>query len=80
MFEASDGTLIYLHNRGYIDNSERRANAVLSPSKDDCYFRITPVFRTPSARHDWLTRTSILGAGERHQDPDHVIFRYYVVF
>ena len=79
LLEASDGTLIYLHNRGYIDDSERRANAILAPGKDDCYFRITPVFRTPIGPHDWLTRTVILGAGERHQDPDHVVFRYYVV-
>ena len=76
LLEASDGTLIYLQNRGYgyIDPSERRATG-----KDAAYLRLTPVFRTPIGPHDWLTRTVIVGAGERRENPDHTVFRYYVV-
>ena len=76
LLEASDGTLIYLQNRGYgyIDPSERRTTG-----KDAAYLRITPVFRTPIGPHDWLTRTVIVGAGERRENPDHTVFRYYVV-
>jgi hypothetical protein len=43
------------------------------------YFRCTPSFRAPIGPHDWLNRTVIVGGGQRHQDPDYTIFRYYAV-
>jgi hypothetical protein len=79
LLEASDGTPIYLQNRGFLDRSPHRANAAAEPDKDAYYFRVTPVFRTPIGPHDWLTRTVILGGGERHQNPDYTFFRYYAV-
>jgi hypothetical protein len=72
MLEADDGTPIYIHNRGYIYNTQPGATG--AP-----YFRCTPYFRAPVGAHDWLNRTVIVGGGERHQDPDHTIFRYYTV-
>jgi hypothetical protein len=41
------------------------------------YMRMTPVFETPVGKHDWLTRTVIVGSAERHAD--HSIFDYYAV-
>ena len=82
MLEASDGTLIYLQNRGFLDRAHN-GNGVPAGAGGDSpapyYFRVTPYFRTPNGPHDWLTRTVILGVGERHQDPDYTMFRYYAV-
>lgn len=72
MIEADDGTPIYIQNRGYIYNTQPDAPG-------PAYFRCTPYFRAPVGKHDWLNRTVIVGGGERHQDPDHTIFRYYSV-
>jgi hypothetical protein len=72
MLEADDGTPIYIQNRGYIYNTQPDAPG-------PAYFRCTPYFRAPVGQHDWLNRTVIVGGGERHQDPDHTIFRYYAV-
>lgn len=82
MLEASDGTLIYLQNRGFLDRTH--AGDDVAPGADangalPYYFRVTPTFRAPDGPHDWLTRTVILGLGERHQDPDYTFFRYYAV-
>ncbi len=72
MIEADDGAPIYIHNRGYIYNTQ-------PGSPGPPYFRCTPYFRAPAGKHDWLNRTVIVGGGERHSDPDHTIFRYYCV-
>ena len=72
MFEADDGALIQVHNRGYIYNT-------LPNSPGPAYFRCTPYFRAPVGQHDWLNRTVIVGGGQRHTDPDYTIFRYYAV-
>ena len=70
LLEADDGTHIYIRNLGY----------VYAPRADrPGYFRCTPYFRAPQGPHDWLNRTVIVGAGERHTDPDHTLFRYYAV-
>ena len=82
LLEASDGTLIYVQNRGFIDRSHPGINVPGEAGADSStpyYFRITPTFRTPIGPHDWLTRTVILGVGERHQEPDYSLFRYYAV-
>jgi len=82
MLEASDGTLIYLQNRGYLDRGHTGASVpadAAAAGVTPYYFRVTPSFRTPNGPHDWLTRTVILGVGERHQDPDFTFFRYYAV-
>ena len=72
LLEADDGTSIYINNRGYL---VRAAPGAAQPS----YFRLTPFFRVPAGRHDWLSRTVIVGGGERRMDPDRSLFRYYAV-
>lgn len=72
MLEADDGTSIYIQNRGYL---VRAAAGSTQPS----YFRLTPYFRVPAGPHDWLSRTVIVGGGERRTDPDRSLFRYYAL-
>jgi hypothetical protein len=72
LLEADDGTLIYIQNRGYL---VRAPAGAAQPS----YFRLTPYFRVPQGPHDWLTRTVIVGGGERRSDPDRSLFRYYAL-
>jgi hypothetical protein len=77
LLEADDGTTIYIHNRGYLIPGQRKPGSteMVQPS----YFRLTPVFKVPVGPHDWLTRTVIVGSGERRSDPDHSLFRYFAV-
>lgn len=72
MLEARDGTPIYIHNRGYVYNTQPGASG-------PPYFRCTPYFRAPVGPHDWLNRTVIVGGGQRHTNPDHTLFRYFAV-
>jgi len=79
VLEADDGAQIYIRNLGYVygpRSAEDSARATVNPGASG-YFRCTPYFRAPAGRHDWLNRTVILGAGERHTEPDHTLFRYY---
>ena len=41
--------------------------------------RPAPLFDAPIGRHDWLSRTIIVGHAQRHSDPDHTLFTYYEV-
>lgn len=80
LLKADDGTLIYINNLGYLNmpkEGEGLANeqGLIQPA----YFRLTPYFRVPVGPHDWLSRTCIVGGGERRTDPDHSFFRYYAV-
>jgi hypothetical protein len=82
MLKASDGTMIYIHNTGYLYPMDGKALDRNDPSwggDREFYFRITPVFDTPVGPHDWLTRTVIVGTAKRHANPDHTIFTYYAV-
>lgn len=72
LLEASDGTLIYIRNLGYVYGADPAAGR-------SAYFRCTPYFRAPQGPHDWLNRTVIVGGGERRANPDHSLFRYYAV-
>ena len=72
MLEAEDGTSIYIQNRGYLVRARKGSS---QPS----YFRLTPYFRVPTGPHDWLSRTVIVGGGERRTDPDRSLFRYYAL-
>ncbi len=72
LLKADDDTLIYIQNRGYL---VRPAPGVSQPA----YFRLTPYFRVQQGPHDWLTRTCIVGGGERRIDPDRTLFRYYAL-
>ena len=71
LMQANDGTYIYIVNRGYLEPSPGGGHPR--------YFVCTPQFKVPIGPHDWLTRTVIVGSGERHSNPDHTIFRYYAV-
>jgi hypothetical protein len=80
MIRARDGGIIYMTNRGYahstpevqrmIDRGER-----VDPSAH--YFRLAPVFETSPGPHEWLSRTVIIGTGEKHAD--HSTFNYFAV-
>lgn len=72
LLRANDGTTIHIINKGYL---VRAQPGETQPS----YFRLTPYFRTPEGPHDWLTRTVIVGGGERRTDPDRTLFRYYAL-
>lgn len=82
MLQASDGTMIYINNTGYLypkDGKPLDRNDPTWGGDREFYFRCTPVFDTPVGPHDWLTRTVIIGTGKRHANPDHTIFTYYAV-
>ena len=82
MLQASDGTMIYINNTGYLYRTDGKEVSRDDPSwggDAEFYFRVTPVFDTPVGPHDWLTRTVIVGSGKRHANPDHTIFTYYAV-
>jgi hypothetical protein len=83
LLEASDGTLIYIRNLGYVYGAAppvpgAGAAAAATPPRTS-YFRCTPYFRAPQGPHEWLNRTVIVGGGERRTNPDHSLFRYYAV-
>jgi hypothetical protein len=83
VLEADDGAHIYIRNLGYVYGPRSPADAARSPANPAAtgYFRCTPYFRAPEGPHDWLNRTVVIGAGERHAAtaaaPDHTLFRYY---
>jgi hypothetical protein len=82
MLEAADGSPIYIHNTGFIRALNGEPTKVDDPSwggDREYYFRITPRFDTPVGPHDWLTRTIIIGTGQRVANPDHTVFTYYAV-
>jgi outer membrane protein assembly factor BamB len=88
MFEASDGALIFIHNRGTM----RRFQGAPEPGKAPVpatstdpgasvwtRFRATPVFTAPAGPHDWMNRTVFVANAQRQQNPDHTVFTYYEV-
>jgi Protein of unknown function (DUF3237) len=88
MFEASDGALIFIHNRGTM----RRFQAPPEPGKPLIpantpepgkpvwtRFRATPVFTAPHGPHDWMNRTVFVANAQRRDNPDHTVFTYYEV-
>ena len=80
MIEASDGTPIYIHNRGlaYSDPAVlRQMEAGGTPDPDATYCRITPRFEAPAGPHEWLNRTIFVGAAERRGASTY--FEYYAV-
>lgn len=83
MLEADDGSLIYLHNRGYLYRTDGQETPVDDPKwggDAEHYFRIRPEFDAPVGPHEWLTRTLIIGTGQRCAEPrDHTVFTYYAV-
>ena len=67
MLEATDGTPIYIHNRGVahadpavLERIEAGETELPAP-----YCRITPRFEVPAGPHDWLGRTIFVGVAQR---------------
>lgn len=72
LLQADDGTKIYIQNLGYLVRAQ-------PGSSQPSYFRVTPYFRVPKGPHDWLSRTVVVGGGERRSNPDRTLFRYYAL-
>lgn len=86
MLQASDGTLILMHNRGYLwgrrPDVMPRIRAWIfegGPAVDhaEYYLRACPTFEVETGPHDWLTRHVIVGIGERQSDGN--LIRYHAV-
>jgi hypothetical protein len=80
MMEISDGTPIYICNRGIAYSSPetlKRIEAGEVLENNETYVRITPRFEVPDGPHDWLVRTVFVGKGERRGA--HSVFDYYAV-
>jgi hypothetical protein len=80
MLEASDGTPIYIHNRGIAYSSPetlRKIEAGEAVDPQETYLRITPRFEVPAGPHDWLARTVFVGTAERHGNETQ--FEYFAV-
>ncbi|MPT47119.1 MAG: DUF3237 domain-containing protein [Sphingobium sp.] len=86
MLEADDGTLILMHNKGYL---APRGDDVLSRIQawmfrdgpevpfEEYYLRVTPTFEVETGRYDWLMRTIVVGIGSRQKVGNTI--RYYAL-
>jgi hypothetical protein len=89
MFQASDGALIFIHNRGTMRRFQAppEQGKPLTPSAVPAdpgtpgwmRFRATPVFTAPLGPHDWMNRTVFVANSQRQEHPDHTVFTYYEV-
>ena len=86
MLQEDDGTLILVHNRGflwgYADDTMKRlremafaAGPHVDPS--EYYLRACPTFEVAAGKHDWLTRHVFVGVGERRTDGN--LIRYFAL-
>ncbi len=86
MLETNDGTLILLHNRGYLWG---RTPDVMPRIRDwifrdgppvphaEYYLRACPTFEVQAGRYDWLMRHVFVGIGERMQHGN--VIRYFAL-
>jgi Protein of unknown function (DUF3237) len=80
LLEATDGTPIYVHNRGLAWQSAAtmaKLEAGQTVAADETYCRTTPRFEAPAGPHEWLNRTVFVGSVQRRGD--HSLFGYYAV-
>jgi len=86
MLQADDGTLILLHNRGYLwgrrpDVMPRIRAWIFDDgppvAHEEYYLRANPSFEVQTGPHDWLMRHVFVGIGERKADGN--LIRYYAV-
>jgi hypothetical protein len=80
LLEASDGTPIYIVNRGIAHTDPAllaRIEAGEDVGADAPYCRVTPSFEAPPGPHEWLNRTVFVGVAERHGASTR--FDYYAV-
>ena len=86
MLQENDGTLIMIHNKGYLwgrytdTMAKIRAwifeNGPVVP-ESDYYLRAFPTFEVETGKHDWLMRHVIVGIGKRKEAGN--IVRYYAL-
>jgi hypothetical protein len=88
MFEAADGALIFIHNRGTMRRFESppEPGKPLVPANTPApgkpvwtRFRATPVFTAPKGPHEWMNHTVFVANAQRQDHPDHTVFTYYEV-
>lgn len=86
MLEADDGTLILMHNRGYLGGRTpdvlQRIQAWMFQDGppvpfEEYYFRTAPIFEVGEGPYDWLTRTIVIGIGERQKEGNTI--RYFAL-
>jgi hypothetical protein len=86
MLEADDGTLILLHNRGYLwgrtpDVMPRMRAWMFEGGPpvrfEEFYLRTAPSFEVAKGRHDWLMRHVFVGVGDRFVDGN--VIRYFAL-
>ncbi len=80
LLEASDGTPIYIHNRGIAYAAPDvlvRLESGMPVRPEETYCRVTPRFEVPAGPHDWMARTVFVGKGERRGSQS--VFDYYAV-
>ncbi len=80
LIRADDGGVIDVVNRGYHHAAPEvmdRLDAGEDVPESEYYYRTSPMFRTDSAAHEWLTRTVFVGMArsEGHQ----VCIRFFAV-
>ncbi|MGA2879429.1 MAG: DUF3237 domain-containing protein [Bryobacteraceae bacterium] len=78
--QTDDGALIYVVNRGVRHGPPevlQRLNQGEHVEPGSYYFRSVATFETSAAECGWLTRTILLGVGERY--PDKVVLRFWEV-
>ena len=86
LLEEEDGTIILLHNKGYLwgrkpDTMARLRDWAFNGGDPvphpEYYLRGNPTFECPVGKHDWLTRHVFIGVGERRSDGN--LLRYYAL-
>jgi hypothetical protein len=86
MLEEDDGTLILIHNKGFLWGRQPDTMARLrawafnngpAVPHSDYYLRACPTFEVSRGKHDWLMKHVFVGVGERLPDGNRV--RYYAL-
>jgi hypothetical protein len=86
MLQENDGTLILLHNRGYLwgrksDTMQKLRAWIFAGGPEvphaEYYLRSFPTFEVQTGKHDWLMKHVFIGIGERKQDGN--LIRYYAL-
>ena len=86
MLQEDDGTLILLHNKGYLwgrypDTMDKIRAWIFDGGpvvpESDYYLRANPTFEVEAGKHDWLMRHVIVGVGRRKEQGNTV--RYYAL-
>lgn len=80
LIQLDDGTPIDVINRGFsIASPEVRARLAAGEvvPESEYYYRTSPMFRTDSAEHRWLTETVFIGMARR--DQGQVCIRFFAL-